>query len=335
MTRVSAPGTDCRKSLYRVFLWQALLCVVALTPPGLNAQQYATRPVRFIVGFPPGTPVDSVARMVGERLTVKWGQPVIVENRVGAAGNIGTEAVARAEPDGYTLLFTVPTFVINPLLYQKLPFDASRFVPLTVIATFPNILVVHPRVSAASVRDLIALAQKNPDRLNYASTGAGSTLHLTAEMFKSMAGGLKIAHVPYKGGGPMQTAMLAGEVEIAFFNPAGVLPDIRAGKLKALAVTSERRFVSLPDTPTMSEILPGFVSVSWWGVLAPPKTPMPIAEKLSAEIAETLKQPRIAKFLADISVDPVGSTPDEMAVFLKKEAERWSSVIRAAGVKVD
>jgi tripartite-type tricarboxylate transporter receptor subunit TctC len=327
--------SDYRKSLNGVFLWQALLSVLALTPPGLDAQQYPTRPVRFVVGFPPGAPVDTVARMVGERLTVKWGQPVIVENRIGAAGNIATEAVARAEPDGHTLLFTVPPFVINPVLYPKLPFDASQFVPVTVIATFPNILVVHPRVSAASVRDLIALAQKNPDRLNYASAGAGTTLHLTAEMFKSMAGGLKIAHVPYKGGGPMHTALLAGEVEMAFFNPAALLPDVRAGKLKALAVTSERRFASLPDTPTMSEILPGFVSVTWWGVLAPPKTPMRLAEKLSAEIAGTLKQPRIAKFLADISVDPVGSTPAEMAVFLKEEAGRWSSVIRAAGVKVD
>jgi tripartite-type tricarboxylate transporter receptor subunit TctC len=327
--------SDYGKSLYGLFLWQALLCVLTLTPLGLDAQQFPTRPVRFINGFPPGAPVDSVARLVGERLTAQWGQPVIVENRTGAAGNIGTEAVARAEPDGYTLLFTVPTFVINPYLYPKLPFDASQFVPVTVIATFPNILVVHPRVSAASVQDLIALAQRNPDRVNYASAGAGSTLHLTAEMFKSRAGGLKIAHVPYKGGGPMHTALLAGEVEMAFFNPAGVLPDIRAGKLKALAVTSERRFALLPDTPTMSEILPGFVVVTWWGVLAPPKTPMRIAGKLSAEIAGTLKQPRIAKYLADVSVDPLGSTPAEMAVFLKEEAGRWSSVIRAAGVKVD
>src|SRR5262245_46236286 len=178
--------SDYGKSLYGVFR-RALLCVLALTPLGVDAQQYPTRPVRFIVGFPPGTPVDAVARMVGERLTARWGQPVIVDNRTGAASNLGTEAVAKAEPDGHTLLFTVPTFVVNPMLYPKLPFDSAQFVPVTVIATFPNILVVHPRVSAASVQDLIALAQKNPDRLNYASTGAGSTLHLTAEMFKSKA----------------------------------------------------------------------------------------------------------------------------------------------------
>jgi tripartite-type tricarboxylate transporter receptor subunit TctC len=324
----------CRRSRHGVFL-QALLCALALAPLGLDAQQYPVRPVRFIVGFPPGAAVDSVARMFGETLAVKWGQPVFVENRPGATGNIGTEAVARAEPDGYTLLFTVPPFVINPFLYPKLPFEASQFVPVTVIATFPNILVVHPRVGARSVRDLIVLAQENPDRLNYASPGAGSTPHLTAEMFKSMAGGLKITHVPYKGGGPQHTAMLAGEVEMMFANPESVLSQVRAGRLRALAVASERRFASLPDIPTMSETLPGFVSVTWWGVLAPPKTPMHIAEKLSAEIAWSLKQPKIAKHLADISVDPVGSTPAEMAGFLKQEAERWSGIIRAAAVKLD
>jgi len=324
----------CGRSRH-VVCFQALLCAVTLTPFGLDAQPYPVRPVRFIVGFPPGAPVDSVARMVGERLTVKWGQPVIVENRPGAAGNIGTETVARGEPDGYTLLFTPPPFVINPFLYPKLPFEASQFVPVTVIATFPNILVVHPQVSATSVRDLIVLAQKDPDKLNYSSPGAGTTPHLTAEMFKSMAGGLKITHVPYKGGGPQLTAMLAGEVDMMFSNPEGLLSQVRAGRLRALAVASERRFASLPDIPTMSETLPGFVSVTWWGVLAPPKTPMHIAEKLSAEITWSLKQPKIAKHFADISVDPVGSTPAEMAVFLKQEAERWSSIIRAAAVKVD
>jgi len=322
-------------SLHGPLIGRACLCMLAFASLSLQAQHYPERPVRIIVGYPPGAPVDTVARIVSEKLTARWDQPVVVENRTGANGIIGTEAVANALPDGHTVLFTPPSLVINPLLYPKLPFDSSQFVPVTLIAAFPNILVVHPKVSAANVQELIAFARANPDKLNYASPGSGSSPHLTAELFKMMAGGLRITHVPYKGGGPMLTALLAGEVEMMFFNPAGVLPYIRAGRLKALAVLSERRIASLPDVPAMSEVLPGLVSVTWWGAVAPPKTPMPIAEKLSAAIAEALKQPDVAKRLADLSADPIGNSPAEMAAFLKEEAGRWGGIIHSVGVKLD
>jgi tripartite-type tricarboxylate transporter receptor subunit TctC len=309
--------------------------VLSAVPCFASAQAYPTRPVRIVVGFPPGAPVDRISRVLGEKLAAKWGQPVVVENRPGATGNIGVELVARADPDGYTLLFTPPTVVINPLLNPKLPFDASKLTPVTVIASFPNVLVVHPKVSAASVQELIALVRENPDRLNYASSGNGSTAHLTAELFKLRAGGLKITHVPYKGGGPLMSAILAGEADMLFFTPDALLSYVRAGRLKALAVLSERRIAALPDVPAMGEAFPGFVSITWWGVLAPPRTPMPIAERLSGAIAESLKQPDVAKHLADASADPIGNRPAEMAIFLREETERWAAVIRSADIKPD
>ena len=302
--------------------------------PSAQAASYPARPIRMIIGFPPGGAVDIIARVVGEKLAAKWGQPVVVESRAGAAGNIAAEAVGRAEPDGYTLLATPPNFVINPSLYPKLGFDARAFVPVSLIASSPNVLVVHPNVSASSVQALVASARANPGKLNYSSTGNGGTPHLTAELFKSLAGQVQITHVPYKGTQAL-TALLAGEVDLMFFNLASCLPQIRDGRLRALAVLSERRVAALPDVPAMSEILPGFVSVAWFGVVAPPKTPAPIAEKLSAAIAETLKLPDVAKRLAELSAEPIGSTPAEMATFMKEESERWGKVIRSAGVKVD
>jgi tripartite-type tricarboxylate transporter receptor subunit TctC len=336
-------GSASRASVTRIGAALAHAFVATLAVAALDAQaqepsaqvaSYPARPIRMLIGFPPGAAVDIVARMVGEKLTAKWGQPVVVESRPGAAGNIAAEAVGKAEPDGYTLLTTPPTFVINPSLYPKLGFDAGAFVPVSLVASSPNVLVVHPKVGASSVQALVASARADPGKLNYSSTGNGGTPHLTAELFKSLAGQVQITHVPYKGTQAL-TALIAGEVDMMFFNLASCLPQIRDGRLKALAVLGERRVATLPDVPAMSEIFPGLVSVAWFGVVAPPKTPAPIAEKLSAAIAEALKSPDVAKRLADLSAEPIGSTPAEMAAFMKEEAERWGAVIRVAGVKVD
>jgi tripartite-type tricarboxylate transporter receptor subunit TctC len=295
---------------------------------------HPNRPIRMIVPFPAGGAADALPRIVAEKLAARWGQPVIVENRVGASGSIGAEAVWRAEPDGHTLLATPPApLVINPSLYVKLAYDPAQFVPVTVMAAIPSVMLVHPKVAANSVQEFVAYARANPGRLNYASQGTTTVSFLTTEMFMAMAGGLKITHVPYKGTAPGLAALLAGEVELMFDNLGVTLPHVRAGKLKALAVCGERRVASLPDVPAMAEIYPGFVSVAWFGVVAPPKTPSAIAEKLSAAIVETIKLPEVAARLANLSAEPIASTPAGMAAIMKADAERWRAVIRAAGVK--
>jgi len=299
------------------------------------AQDYPSRAIRIIVPFPAAGMADIMPRIFAEKLSAKWGQPVIVENRPGAGGNIGAEAVYRAQPDGYTLLSALPPLVINPSLYKKLAFDPMQFVPVTVMCAVPNVLLAHPRVPADSVQELIAYARANPDKLNYASQGNGTTAHLAAELFKSMAGGLKISHVPYSGNAPALVDLLSGRVEIMFGNLGPSLQHVRSGKVKALGVGSEKRIASLPNVPALSETLPGYVTIAWFGVVAPPKTPLPIAEKLSAAFAEALKLPDVRQRLADLSAEPIGYTPAEMAAFLKQDAERWREVIRSAGVKPD
>ncbi|MSQ70510.1 MAG: tripartite tricarboxylate transporter substrate binding protein [Betaproteobacteria bacterium] len=299
------------------------------------AQDYPSRPIRIIVPFPAGGTADIMPRIVGEKLALKWGQAVIVENRAGAAGNIGAEIVYKAEPDGYTLLSAPPPpLVINASLYPKLAFDPSLFVPVSVIAAVPNVFLVHPKVPASTMQELIAHARANPDKLNYASQGSGSTSHLTAEMFKSMAG-VRLTHVPYKGTAPALTDLLAGQVDIMFDNLGSSLQHVRSGKLRSLGIASERRIASLPDVPAIAEVLPGFVALAWFGVVAPPKTPLAIAAKLSAAIAEALRLPEVQKRMAELSAEPVGNTPAEMAAFMKQDAERWRAVIRSANVKVD
>ena len=301
-----------------------------------DASAYPTKQIRIIVPFPAGGTADLLPRVLAEKLSARLGQAVLIENRAGAAGNIGAEAVFKAEPDGYTLLSAPPPpFVINQSLYAKLAFDASQFVPVTVIANVPNVLLVHPKVAANTLQEFITTLRANPDKLNYASQGSGTTSHLTAEMFKSMAG-VRITHVPYKGTAPALTDLLGGQVDMMFDNLGVSAQHVRSGKLKALAVSSSKRAASLPAVPTMIEAgLPGFISVAWFGVAAPPKTPPEIAAKLSAAIAEALKHPDVVKRLQDLSAEPVGSTPAEMAAFMKEEIERWRRVIQSAGVKVD
>ena len=317
-------------------LLAALVACAALGAPPASAQEYPTRPVRIIVPFPAGGTADVMPRIFAEKLAQKWGQPITVENRAGAAGNIGAEAAYRAEPDGYTLLSAPPPpLVINPSLYPKLAFDPTQFAPISIMGAVPNVALINPRVPANTLAELIAYAKANPGKLNYASQGSGSTSHLTAELFKSLAGGLDIQHVPYKGTAPALTDLLGGQVEIMFDNLGVSLTHVRAGKLKALGVATERRIASLPGTPTVAETLPGFVSIAWFGVVAPPKTPAAITERFSAAIAEAAKLPDVQKRLADLSADPVANTPAQMAAFMREDAERWRKVIVSAGVKPD
>jgi tripartite-type tricarboxylate transporter receptor subunit TctC len=316
-----------------------LACALLAAPASAQdpAAAYPARAIRVIVPFPAGGAADALPRIVGERLAAKWGQPVVVENRVGASGSIGAEAVWRAEPDGYTLLATPPApLVINPSLYDRLAYDPAQLVPVSVIAAIPSVLLVNAaKIPARTFEEFVALARANPDRYNYASQGTTTVSFLTTEMFKTAAGGLRITHVPYKGTAPGLAALLAGEVEVMFDNLGVTVQHVRSGRLRALAVGSEKRVASLPEVPAMAEFYPGFVSVAWFSVSAPPKTPASIAEKLSRAIAETLKQPEVAKRLAELSAEPIGSTPSVMAALMKEDAERWRAVIRAAGVRAD
>ena len=292
--------------------------------------------MRIIVPFPAGGSADLLPRVIGESLQKQWGQSVIVDNRPGAAGNIGAATVYQAEPDGYTLLSAPPPpLVINRLLYPKLAYDSTQFVPMTVIAAIPNVLLVHPKVNANSVAELIALAKSNPGKLNYASQGSGATSHLTTELFKSMAGGLNITHVPYKGTAPALADLLAGQVDMMVDNLGVSLPHVKSGKLRALAVASSRRFRTLPDVPALAETLPGFESVAWFGIVGPPKTPGAVAQKVAAGVAEALRNPEVLKRLAEMTAEPMGLTPAETAAFMKQETERWGGVIRSAGVRLE
>lgn len=319
------------KRIARILLAAALALSLAA-----NAQDYPGKPVKVIVPTPPGGGPDVLARVVADKLWEKWGQPVIVENRGGAAGNIGMEAASKAAPDGYTLVFTPqPALVINKSLYTRLNHDPDAFEPISVVTAVPMVLVVHPKVAVQTVQQLIAYARANPDRLNCASGGSGSTPHLAGEFFKSRTA-VRIVHVPYKGNAPAVGDLLGGQVDMMMLDLGSVLPHARAGKLRALAVLTEKRNPALPDVPAMSEVLPGFVVSPWWGMVAPPKTPAAITEKVSAAVAEVLKLPDVAKRMTEMgNLDAVGSTPAEMAQFLKVERERWGSLIRAIGARAD
>lgn len=300
-----------------------------------HAQDYPNKPIRIIVPNPPGGGNDLAARLVAERLRGKWGQPVLVENRAGASGRIGAEAVAKAAHDGYTLLVSAPAaLVINKSLYARLGYDPDVFVPVSVIVAGAGVLVVHPNVPAADVRQLIAYAKANPGNLTYASQGTGTIAHLAGELFQSTIG-VKIVHVPYKGSAPAVSDLLGGQVGMMFSELGPVLPHIRAGKLRVLAVGGEKRHPLMPDVPALSETMPGFVFSYWIGMVAPAGTPPAIANRLSVEIAEGLRQPDVAKRLLDSSLEAVGSTPAEMATFMKRESERWGNVIRITGTTAE
>lgn len=296
------------------------------------AQEYPDKSVKVVVPYPPGSGLDRVARLTADRLARKLGQTFIVENKSGAGGNVGADYVFKSAPNGYTVLVTPPSpLVINKAMYSKLPFDPDDFVPVSIIASLPNVLVVTNRLPVDSVAQLLAYANANPDKLNYASQGAGTTPHLTGEMFKAMTS-TKIVHVPYKGVSPALTDLIGGQVEMMFADIASALPHIRAGKMKVLAVGSTSRTPLLPNTPTMSETIPGFSSVLWYALAAPPKTPPEIINKLSATIKEEMRDPSVIKILNDLSMEVIAGTPAEARAFMRQESERWGNVIRTAKI---
>jgi len=298
-----------------------------------RAQTYPARPIKIVVPSAAGATTDALARIIGEKLQAKWGQPAIVDNRPGAGGNIGAEEVAKAAPDGYTLLFSYPApLVVNKALYKTLGYDPDSFVPVSLIATVPLVLAVGPKVEAKSVEQLIAFAKAHPDQLNFASQGYGTSAHLAGELFKSMAG-IKVVHVPYKGSAPALTDLLGGRIDMMFIELSTVLNQIKAGKLRALAVGSAKRNPLLPDVPALAEAVPGYRASTWFGMVAPPGTPPAIAGALSSAVAEAIHEPDIAKRLADLSLTAAAGTPAEFADFLRDERQRWGGVIREAGVK--
>ncbi len=300
------------------------------------AQAFPNKPVKIVVPFPAGGSADVLARIVGEKLSAKWSQPVIVENRAGAGGNIGAEAVFRAEPDGYTLLSSPPgPLSINLNLYKTLAYDPTRFVPITVLALVPNVITAKTDLPANSVRELIAFAKANPGKLVYASQGNGSTSHLSAQMFATMAG-VELVHVPYKGEGPALTDIVGGRVDMFIGNIAAALKFQQAGKVKFLGVASTRRSPVAPDIPTVAEAgLPGFIASAWFAMVAPPGTPAAIAQQINAAAVEALRMPDVQKRYLDQGAEPVGNTTAEMAAFVKEEMARWQKVITSANVTLN
>ena len=300
-------------------------------------QAYPTRPIRCVVPYPPGGPTDIIGRAIAQKLTESLGQPVIIDNRGGAAGTIGSEQVARSPADGYTLLWGTPgTHGIAPSIYPKLGYDPVKdFAPVTLIALGTNLMAIHPSVPARSVQEFLALAKSRPGKLNFGSAGNGATSHMAGEMLKVMAG-IDMLHVPFKGAAPAIVALMGGEVDMAILDAPALLPQIRAGKLRVLAVASERRSRVLPQVPTLAESgLPGYHASSWHALFAPAGTSRDIVTRLHSEITRIVKLPEITERLSAQGVEPVANTPEQLADFIKAEITRWARVVKASRAKID
>ncbi len=316
--------------------WLVALPAAFLLVLGLGQMAWAqdTRPIRVIVPYPPGGTADALPRLISEKVAAVLGQSVIVENRPGASANIGAELVARSEPDGHTLLVAAPHVLTTNHILYKLSFDPTAFAPVSIIATYPNVLLVNPKLPAKTLQELITYAKANPGKLNCASQGNGTSSHLTAEMFMAM-GGVRMVHVPYKGTGPALTDLLAGQVDMMFDNLIATMQHIKSGRLRILGVGGVQRVRALPEVAAIAEVLPGFLSETWMGLVAPPKTPPAITARIAAAVAEAVKVPEVAKRLADLNAEPVGNTPAQMAEIVRQDTERWAGVIRTANVKLD
>jgi tripartite-type tricarboxylate transporter receptor subunit TctC len=315
-----------------------LLALVPLSQSWAQSavQSYPNKPIRIVVTFTPGGAPDIIARLLGERFTAAWGQSVIIDNKPGSGGNMGSDFVAKSAPDGYTLLVgTVGTHSINGALYPKMPYDMVKdFSPLSLLATTPNMLVVHNDVPAKNVQELIALG-KREGKLTFASSGSGTSIHVSGELFKSMTG-IDMTHIPYKGRASAIPDLLGGRVTMMFDNMPSSLPLVREGKLRALGVTSATRSAAAPEIPTIAESgLPGFEAVSWFAMFAPPGMPKPLVDKIQLEITRILKMPEVAKKLTDIGLEPVGSTADELATYQKLEIIKWAKVVKDSGATAE
>ena len=316
----------------RLLAFAVLLCAAAAAA----AQSYPTRPLRLVVGFPPGGGVDINARMLAPKLAEYLGQPVVVENKPGASTNIANDFVAKSAPDGYTLLINTAAIAINMSLFRNLPFDTLRdFAAVSMFSESPNVLVVPAKLPAQNVQDLVALARKSPGKLNYSSAGVGTTQHLAAELFK-LRTGTYIVHIPYKGSAPSLTALIAGEVDLSFANVPAIHGHVTSGRLRALATAAARRDAQLPDVPTMKEAGVEGVEVSvWYGVLAPAKTPPEIVHKVADGIIRATRDPEVRKRMLEQGAVPVGSTPEEFSKTLREEVARWAEVVKVSGARAD
>lgn len=307
----------------------------ALIPRIARAEAYPVRPVRIVVGFAPGGGADIAGRLVAQALSERMGQQFFVENRPGAGANIAMDAVAKSSPDGYTLLLVSPGSAINPSLYDKLTYNFIRdFALISGFLRVPNVMVVNPSVPAASVLDFIAYAKANPGRINMASAGVGSSVHLSGELFKSMAG-IDLTHVPYRGAGPMLTDLLGGQVQVAFPDISSSLQHVRSGKLRGLAVTTGSRSQALPDVPVLAETIAGYEASNWWGVAAPAGTPVNIVNVLNREINAAAADLRMTARFADLGGMSLAGSSDDFAKLISEETDKWSKVVRAAGIKLE
>jgi len=321
--------------MIRIYI-AAFVTLASIANPAFAADVYPNKPIRIVVAYTPAGTTDILARAIGQKLTEAWGQPVIVDNRPGANGNIGTEYAAKATADGYTLLMTTAApHGVNPGLYRKLGFDAvNDFAGISLVATVPNVLVVTNSLPVKDVKELIAYLGANPGKTNFGSPGYGSTGHMSTELLMSMTG-TKMNHVPYKGDAGVLADVMAGQISLSFSNMPAYTPQIKAGRVRALAVSTSKRSPAAPEIPTMAEAgVPGYVAVAWFGLLAPAKTPRDIVNKLSAETARILKLPEVHSRLSDLGAEPVGSTAAEFDAHIKSEIVKWAKVIKDANVEL-
>ncbi len=299
------------------------------------AQNYPAKTVRMVVGYPPGGPTDVLARIVSQKLTQTWGQQVIVDNRPGASGMIGAEFTARAAPDGYTLLMVPVTYAVTPSLFAKMTYDVEiDLSPVAQVAAAPFILVVHPTLPVKTVKDLIALDRRSPGQINFASASTGGMPHLAGELFNSMTG-TKLVHIPYKGAAPATTDLLSGQVTLMFNNMLSAMPQVKAGRLRAVAVTSSKRSAAAPELPTIAETVPGYEASGWYGAFAPAATSKELIGRLNAEMNRIMKMPDVTQRLAGDGVEAVGTTPEQFGAYLKQEVAKWGKVVKASGAKAD
>ncbi len=323
-----------RRFLARIMAGIGLL--VCVTAAWSQSPPYPNRPIRLIVPYPPGGAIDPIARTIVQKLDETWGQPVVVDNKPGAGTIIGTEIVAKAAPDGYTVILVATSFTVNPAMYSKLPFDpVNDFAPISLVASFPMMLVVNPQVPVNSVKELIDYLKARPGQINFSSIGNGTTQHLAGELFKSMAG-VNMVHVPYKGSGPSMMSVVSGETSVTIESMFLLSPQVKAGRLRALAGAGTKRASLAPNLPTMSESgIPGYDVSTWVGLLAPTGTPPEVVQKWQQQIARILQVPEVRERQISQGVDPVGSTPEYFAEFIKTEMTKWGKVVKQAGIKLD